>query len=218
MNCSIQPKTSAIVGFTLLELLVVIAITGALSTLLLAAAATAKQKARVAGCANNLRQIGMAAHSFAADNNGRFPAQLLWSEDAELSASAVFKAIAYNASPSVFRCSAESRKIAPNSGYVVSYGINEQATPEQPSSLLALDRSSESAGFTRASSEEAEWDESTALHHASKGNVLQTDGSVTQLSDKGLRSLLKHSLDMVPDDYIYILVPANGFLNTVRSQ
>ena len=195
----------------------VIAITGALSTLLLAAAATAKQKAKTAGCANNLRQIGVAAHAFAADNNGRFPAQLLWSDDAEVSASAVFKAIAYNSSPSILRCSAENRKAAPNSDYVVSYGINEQATPEQPSSLLALDRSSESAGFTRASSDEAEWDESTALHHASKGNALHTDGSVKQLSDKGLRSLLKHSLDMVSDGYIYIPVPASGILNTGRA-
>jgi prepilin-type N-terminal cleavage/methylation domain-containing protein len=51
-------------GFTLVELLVVIAIIGILIALLLPAVQAAREAARQSRCRNNLKQIGLAMHSF----------------------------------------------------------------------------------------------------------------------------------------------------------
>jgi prepilin-type N-terminal cleavage/methylation domain-containing protein len=60
-------------AFTLIELLIVIGVIGILASLLMAALPGAKERARRLVCKNNARQLVLAVHLFADDNEQRLP-------------------------------------------------------------------------------------------------------------------------------------------------
>ena len=66
-------KETSLRGFTLVETLVVIAIISALTALVFAALAPARDRGRQTYCTNNLRQIGVALRMYIADYDGVDP-------------------------------------------------------------------------------------------------------------------------------------------------
>jgi prepilin-type N-terminal cleavage/methylation domain-containing protein/prepilin-type processing-associated H-X9-DG protein len=191
-----RPHRSA-AAFTLIELLVVIGIIAILAALLLPALSQAKRAAKRASCANHLRQVGLAFHSFAHDHANKFPMQVPAAEGGTLipngpTNAAILIAPAFVhlralsnelVNPQLLWCPTDTRRAATDFAAVrndqVSYFVAINAPLGQTDAVLAGDRNLTNAtsGNTAflVGNQPLEW---TDEQHRRRGNLLFADGHV----------------------------------------
>ena len=199
-------------AFTLVELLVVIAIIGVLIGLLLPAVQAARESARRASCSNNLKQIGLAFHSYN-DVNKEFPKGVSCSADwkkggwawgsrilpytEELS---LFDGLDFENGEVRYRCAADQG----------SAQVNLYRCPSDAAESINPTRKVSGAGQTAA----------TSNYIANSGNHLQTQGSGwncgNNLSSAEKSTFVtKHSGTVIPGVGIGLHQISDGLSNTL---
>lgn len=210
-------------GLTLLELLVVIGIISILVALLAPALTRARDRARGTVCLNNLKQVGVAFHAWAADHEQQLPMQLPLQRggtaDHPVEGTNTFRhfQILSNelAVPKLLQCPTEIMDASFSGGRTplasfasltnrnLSYFLGLEATPARPQMLLAGDRSiTSSLPVSVYFMGSAVADMGTAGNaawneylHRRRGNVLLTDGSTQGLDTPALRAQLRSTGD-----------------------
>ena len=200
-----RKATRTIPGFTLIELLLVISIIGILAALLLPVLNQGQKKARRAQCVSDLKQLGLAFHSFMHDHNSLFPMQVSTNYGGTLEFVMAsykvagefyfqyrhFQALSNELNtPKLLFCPADRARIAAAdfvefSNVNVSYFVGANAEYDNPNSILAGDRNITYATGVSGSiirltdGVMVNW---TGEMHEFKGNVLYADGRVAELN------------------------------------
>ncbi|MDR3710613.1 MAG: DUF1559 domain-containing protein [Capsulimonadaceae bacterium] len=123
MTRSIQSRGNQSAAFTLIELLVVIAIIAILAAILFPVFATAREKARQASCASNLKQMGIAFIQYEQDYDETMTCTLPGYMPGAGWAGLVYP---YVKSQNVYQCPDDQTPSAapPNTPLFISYGFN----------------------------------------------------------------------------------------------
>lgn len=141
-------------GFTLIEMMTVVVIAGVLLTLIFVATQNLTDKGNTARCIGNLRQIGVALMSHAAEHGGKIPARIERDPDnpAQYSAATYWHKVLRDkgyldgrltAKNSVFRCPSLPIVTSVDGNYQ-TYGMRVWCVPgssfDVPQSLLAIEK------------------------------------------------------------------------------
>lgn len=188
-------------AFTLVELLTVISIIAILAALLLPAVSRSQLRAKRVWCESNLRQIGIAFHSFAHDHNSKFPMEVSMNDGGSQEfvqngylvngpfyfAFRHFQTLStILVTPKILICPADTRLPAGNFSALqnanVSYFVGVDADYFKPVSILAGDgnlaASPQRPTILRSEAGvRLQW---TRELHQFKGNVLFADGHVEE--------------------------------------
>jgi prepilin-type N-terminal cleavage/methylation domain-containing protein/prepilin-type processing-associated H-X9-DG protein len=203
-----NPRTKA---FTLVELLVVIAIIAILAALLLPVLHSGQLRAQRIWCESNLKQIGLAYHTFANDHSGKFPIEVSTNEGGSLeyienglstggtfyTAFRTFQTLSNElVKPELVVCSTDiSRNAATNFAALqninLSYFVGANGTFNQPDSILAGDRSLVSMKSLYRTPTILQIGPGYLLNwtvelHKFQGNVLFADGHVEEWNNGGM--------------------------------
>ena len=215
-----RPRTSA---FTLVELLTVIAIIAILAAILLPVLSSSQRRAQRAWCENNLREIGLAFHTFANDHSGKFPMAVSTNEGGSMeyvqsgfnagqifyTSFRSFQALSAElVKPQILICLPDTRA-STNSfpalqNQNLSYFIGVDANSDKPASILAGDRNLATNAFQTPTilqiGPEARLRWTWELHQF-QGNVLFADDHVEQWNNPGLSAAANQ---MSPDEHLFL--------------
>ncbi|MDR3709430.1 MAG: DUF1559 domain-containing protein [Capsulimonadaceae bacterium] len=111
-------------GFTLIELVVVIAIIAILAAILFPVFATAREKARQASCASNLKQLGLAFTQYTQDYDEMVPRGVLPNGADTWGLGWSGQVYPYVKSLGVFTCPSDTTSPASNGDIAISYAYN----------------------------------------------------------------------------------------------